>query len=203
MIQRILLAAAGVAIVAAALWHPAPQPAFTTAASSPTVRPQRSERGFVHRAGAGARAVVYVAGAVAKPGLYRLAAGSRAADAVASAGGMRPSADAAGVNLAQPVRDGDEVFVPAIGETPPLRSRVRARSRHRSRSTAPPTLALDVNSAAVDQLAAVPGIGNALAARIVALRESDGAFNSLDELLDGSGMTQSRLERARPYLVAP
>ncbi|HXF35483.1 MAG TPA: helix-hairpin-helix domain-containing protein, partial [Candidatus Acidoferrales bacterium] len=71
----------------------------------------------------------------------------------------------------------------------------------RSRTPAPPALALDVNSAALDELASVPGIGRALAARIVALRDADGAFSTLDELLDVSGMTQSRLERARPYLL--
>jgi competence protein ComEA len=157
---------------------------------------------MARRSTAGSRAVVYVAGAVAKPGLYRLPPGSRAADAVASAGGMRPAADAAGVNLAEPLRDGDEVFVPAIGETPRTRSQARTRRRRPARSPGAPALALDVNAAAVDELAAVPGIGRALAARIVAMRESDGTFATLDELLDVSGMTQSRLERARPYLRA-
>lgn len=201
MIQRIVLAVAGAAIVALALWHPAPQPAFTAAAPSPGGRALQSPGRAVRRPAAAGGAVVYVAGAVAKPGLYRLAAGARAADAVIAAGGMRPPADASGVNLAQPVRDGDEVFVPAIGDAPRMRTRVRARSR-RSRSPEVPALALDVNSAAADQLAAVPGIGSALAARIVAMRESDGAFATLDELLDVSGMSQSRLERARPYLLA-
>jgi competence protein ComEA len=201
MIQRIALAVAGAAIVVLALWHPAPQPVFATAASSPGMRAPEPRRRVAHRQGADARAVVYVAGAVAKPGLYRLAPGARAADAVTAAGGMRPSADAAGVNLAEPVRDGDEVLVPAIGDAPRMRSRSRSRSR-RSRSPGVPALALDVNSAAADQLAAVPGIGSALAARIVAMRAADGAFSTLDELLDVSGMTQSRLERARPYLLA-
>lgn len=199
MIQRIALALAGAAIVAMALWHPAPQPTFTSAAPSPGMRTAPSRR-FAHHSPAGNRAVVYVAGAVVKPGLYRLAAGARAADAVAAAGGMRPSADAAGANLAEPVRDGDEVFVPAIGDAPRAHSRVRSRNGRR-RTPGPPALALDVNSAVPDQLAAIPGIGRALAARIVALREADGAFSTLDELLDVSGMTQSRLERARPYLL--
>lgn len=201
MIQRIALAAAGIIILALALWHPAPQPAFTAIASSPAVRALSSGRRYAHRSAA-ERAVIYVAGAVVKPGLYRLPSGARAADAVAAAGGMRPVADAAGVNLAQPVRDGDEVFVPAIGDAPRARSRGRAHSRRRSRSAAVPTRTLDVNTAGAGELAAVPGIGRALAARIVAMREADGAFSTLDELLDVSGMTQSRLERASPYLFA-
>lgn len=201
MIQRIAVVVAGAAIVAVALWHPAPQPALVITASTPGMRALPPFRRAARRPAAGP-AVVYVAGAVVKPGLYHLAAGARAADAVTAAGGMRPSADAAGVNLAQPVSDGDEVFVPAIGDAPRTRSHVRARGRRRSRSPGVPALALDVNSAAADQLAAVPGIGNALAARIVAMREADGAFTTLDELLDVSGMSQSRLERARPYLLA-
>ena len=201
MIQRVALACAGAVVVAAALWHPAPQPAFAPV-SPATGSPQTpGSRRFARGAGAGVRAVVYVAGAVAKPGLYHLGDGSRAADAVAAAGGMNPSADAAGVDLAAPVRDGDEVFVPAIGERSRTHSRVRARGARRSRSAAP-ALALDVNTAAAGELAAVPGIGRAIAERIVALRAAEGAFATLDELLDVAGMTQSRLERARPYLLA-
>ncbi|HZZ00874.1 MAG TPA: helix-hairpin-helix domain-containing protein [Candidatus Baltobacteraceae bacterium] len=203
MIQRIALVAAGAVVVAIALRHPAPQPAFTTVSSSSSPRALPAGQRFAQRrAAATGPSVVYVAGAVAKPGLYRLTSESRAADAVAAAGGMRPSADAAGVNLAARVRDGDEVFVPAIGEAPRSGARVRARSSGRRRTPEPPVLALDVNAAAEDQLAAVPGIGRALAARIVAMREADGAFSTLDALLDVSGMTQSRLERARPYLSA-
>lgn len=200
MIGRIVLAAAGAAIVALALWHPAPQPALLGAGSAPAAR-VRSDARAARRSTADGRAVVYVAGSVAKPGLYRLAAGSRAADAVSAAGGMRQAADAAGVNLAEPVRDGDEIFVPAVGQAPRAHVRVRSRSNRRGRAPGPPALGLDVNTAAADELAAVPGIGAELAARIVALRQADGAFSTLDELLDVSGMTQSRLERARPYLL--
>jgi len=171
-------------------------------ASSASPRAVPPSRRFARRAVSAEPSVVYVAGAVAKPGLYRLGPEARAADAVAAAGGMRSSADSGGVNLAARLRDGDEVFVPALGETPRTRTRMRARSTSgRSRTPAPPALALDVNAAGEDQLAAVPGIGRALAARIVALREADGAFTTLDELLDVSGMTQSRLERAKPYLT--
>ena len=68
------------------------------------------------------------------------------------------------------------------------------------RASPPPEGSVDVNAADAAELAAVPGIGRAIAARIVELREREGAFTSLDELLDVAGMTQTRLERARPYL---
>ncbi|MGB9650252.1 MAG: helix-hairpin-helix domain-containing protein, partial [Candidatus Cybelea sp.] len=62
---------------------------------------------------------------------------------------------------------------------------------------------VDVNRSDAAELAAVPGIGRAVAQRVVELRRREGAFASLDELLDVAGMTQSRLERARPYLRQP
>ena len=78
------------------------------------------------------------------------------------------------------------------------------RSAHaRRRSTKPSLESVDVNRSDAAELAAVPGIGRAVAQRIVELRRREGGFASLDELLDVAGMTQSRLERARPYLRQP
>jgi competence protein ComEA len=166
--------------------------------------------------------VVYVAGAVARPGLYALRDGARAADAVARAGGLRSDADSTSVNLAQRVSDGDEVEVAVLGERTGRRvartsgSRFRhSRSAHtrsgRSRrddaehpsDAVSAESAVDVNVADASSLSGVPGIGRAIAARIVELRERTGPYATLDELLDVAGMTQSRLERARPYLREP
>ena len=122
------------------------------------------------------------------------------------AGGLGASADGAGVNLAQRASDGDEIYVPAAGErtTRAADSRHRTTSgRPRRRAVHPPDASVDVNRADAGELAAVPGIGRAIAQRIVELRRREGAFASLDELLDVAGMTQSRLERARPYLRQP
>ncbi|HEY6326224.1 MAG TPA: ComEA family DNA-binding protein, partial [Candidatus Cybelea sp.] len=171
------------------------------ALAGPSASP--AARWFRHaaRAGRDDDLVVYVAGAVRTPGLYNLRPGDRVARAVALAGGMRAAADAAGVNLAQRPGDGDEIYVPVQGE-----KQQRARSsgpRGRRRASPPPGGSVDVNRAGAAELAAVPGIGRAVAARIVELREREGGFTSLDELLDVAGMTQTRLERARPYLRSP
>ena len=151
--------------------------------------------------------VVYVTGAVKRPGLYQLRAGDRYARAVELAGGLEASADSDGVNLAQRASDGDEIDVPAAGATTRSSSTRRAAANHhRSRrrlATAPPDASVDVNAAGEAELAAVPGIGRAVAGRIVELRQREGNFASLDELLDVAGMTASRLERARPYLHDP
>jgi competence protein ComEA len=204
MIARIALAA-GVAfvIVALALRHPAPQGAtqslsVATAKAGAEMPYSAAHRHRSDRTAPTGELVVYVAGAVKRPGLYRLKYGDRYARAVALAGGFAPSADAAGVNLAERVADGEEIYVPLAGETP--RTRVHGPHPRRRAASPPPDGSVDVNTADAAELAAVPGIGRAVAARIVEVRERDGSFASLDELLDVAGMTQSRLERARPYL---
>jgi comEA protein len=208
MIVRIAFIAAALGLAAAALWHPVRRPLMQGLGTSPAFdsATDASPAAYRHhrrvaRLASDASVVVYVAGAVAKPGLYHLRAGDRYARAVALAGGLSASADPAGVNLAARAADGDEIYVPAAGES----SRGRAGARHGRRRSAPPppASAVDLNAAGADELAPVPGIGRAVAQRIVELRDREGNFTSIDELLDVAGMTQARLERARPYLQEP
>lgn len=151
-----------------------------------------------HRHAAAVPVVVYVAGAVRRPGLYRLRAGARADDALRAAGGFRPDADTAAVNLAAHVDDGDEVRVAALGEPTP-RVRSTARSRRAGKTASPPPV-VDLNGAGTAQLSRIPGIGAAIAQRIVDVRDRDGPYETLDQLLDVAGMTAARLNRASPYL---
>jgi competence protein ComEA len=204
MITRAALIAAAVGIAIFALWHPvprtalAPMPAATATSDAGDYSGARHRRS-VRTSPPSSEVVVYVVGAVRRPGLYHLRPDDRYAQAVALAGGLRASADAAGVNLAQRAADGEEIDVPAAGEAP--RGRLhQPRSRRRHTATPPPDGSVDINAAGAAELAVVPGIGRAIAARIVALRDREGNFASLDELLDVAGMTQSRIERARPYL---
>jgi competence protein ComEA len=199
-----LVVAATLALGAFAVWHPAPRAVVQSlSVATPRSHPDSTDSGARHhralqRVAPAGELVVYVAGAVVRPGLYHLHLGDRYARAVASAGGLRASADAAGVNLAQRAADGEEIYVPVAGETPRTRAYETRTRRHRA--TPPPDGSVDVNTADAAELAAVPGIGRAVASRIVELREREGSFASLDELLDVAGMTQSRLERARSYL---
>lgn len=209
MLLRFALAAGVLGLAAFALWHPAGAPLAQTAAATPLPVPSYAPSAETHDRRHGARAfgnegdlVVYVTGAVKRPGLYHLHSGDRDAQAVVLAGGMRGAADSAGVNLAQRAADGDEIDVPAMGETLPRRAGER-HGRHRSARHPPSGASIDVNQSSAAELAAVPGIGRAIAQRIVELREREGSFATLDELLDVAGMTQSRLERARPYLRQP
>lgn len=206
MAIRIVLVGAVAALMALALLHPAARPPVGTvsALSSETALPapawNRAHRRRAVRAPAGDE-VVYVAGAVKRPGLYRVRESDRAAQAVELAGGFTAAADPAGVNLAAHLADGDEIYVPLTGELRHAGTSHHRRSRH-ARATPPPQGSVDVNRADATELATVPGIGRSIASRIVSLREQQGAYASLDELLDVAGMTQTRLERARPYLQA-
>jgi competence protein ComEA len=136
--------------------------------------------------------VVHVVGAVRRPGLYRLKEGARVADAVARAGGARPKADLALVNLAAPVADGQQVIVPgrAIpGQAP----------RPAGGDASGP---VSLSSATVEQLDELPGVGPVTAQKIVEYRERHGAFGSIEELDAIPGIGPARLEQLRE-LVTP
>ena len=201
MLSRYALVAAALGLAAFLIWHPARRPIVAQAAA--TSQPPLELGGDSGDGSAGrlhhrrvrldpgdGELVVYVAGAVKRPGLYHL-----------RAGGLSAAADAGAVNLAQRANDGDEIYVPVAGK--PLHGRSSERHGRRRPAHPTPTGAVDVNRSDAAELAAVPGIGRAIAARIVELREREGSFASLDELLDVAGMTQTRLERAHPYLRQP
>jgi competence protein ComEA len=134
--------------------------------------------------------VVDVAGAVRHPGLRRLARGTRVADAVAAAGGATAKAELALVNLAAPLADGEQIVVPARGS--PL-----AAAAGGSASSAP----LDLNSATPEQLDALPGIGPATAAKIIAYRQAHGPFQSVDELDAVPGIGPARIEQLKGLVL--
>lgn len=170
--------------------------------------------------------VIYVAGQVARPGLYTVPANARGADALHAAGGPLPDADLVAVNLAARLVDGDEVAVPARGSSGHRAARARrsgepaaSRPRHakhsgrRHRRTGSvaagqadaqregPAELVDLNTADGDALETLPGIGPALAERIVTVRDQSGPFASADDLLDVGGMTQSKLDAIAPYIT--
>jgi competence protein ComEA len=150
--------------------------------------------------------VVSVVGLVHKPGLVTLQPGARIADAVAAAGGTLDGADLIGLNMAQRVADGDQIIVgiaPAPGEPPKLGSGVtpasgQPTSPRRSGSPSGPAAGpLDLNTATVEQLDALPGIGPVTAAAIVAWRDANGKFTTVDQLGDVDGIGPARLEKLR------
>ncbi|KTR96700.1 competence protein ComEA [Microbacterium testaceum] len=132
---------------------------------------------------------VHIAGAVRAPGLYRLAAGDRVADAVARAGGFTDDAERAGVNLARPVADGEQIVVPVIGATPDDNGGTGT-------ATAAGGL-VDLNTATREQLDTLPRVGPAIADRIIAWRKENGRFTSVDDLGSVPGIGEKMLDGLR------
>ena len=196
--NRWLFGAAAVAIALIAALHPVTRPAVVSLAPSPVSEPIKRGRASPRVPPA---IVVYVVGAVAHRGLYRLGAQARASEAVRLAGGFTADADPQGVNLAERLEDGEEVVVPRVGEAAPLsHSPKHTRHRKRKRSFSLPAQSVDLNRANAAALATLPGIGQTLAQRIVAYRSLNGPFANTDELLDVAGMTQRRLDAVTPYV---
>ena len=141
--------------------------------------------------------VVHVAGAVSQPGVYRLPPGARVADALAAAGGPTPAGDPTRLNLAQAVDDGSRVYLPAVREQPPQPLVPQGGDGSRTSSGGVPDDAVvDVNTATVDELDALPGVGPATAAAIVRQRENR-RFDSVDDLLAVPGIGPAKLEALR------
>lgn len=186
--QRRLLAAALVLVgvlvlVAPRVVHRGGQCSHTPCALAPPLRVART----VHTA---PRLVVDVAGAVRRPGLYRLGAGTRVDDAVAAAGGGTARADLTAVNLAAPLSDGEQVVVPARG------------AAGAASGPAGSTI-VDLNSATAEQLDTLPGVGPSTAAKIIAYRQQHGAFHSLAELDAISGIGPSKLAELKGLVSPP
>ncbi len=147
-------------------------------------------------------AFVHVAGAVRRPGLYRLDSGARVAEALAEAGGPLPRAELTAVNLAARIADGQQVVVPRVGQA------VGAGGAPAGLGTggaggaggAAGGVKLSLASATAEQLEELDGIGPTLAERIIEFRDAEGGLTSLDQLGEVDGIGESRLASLREGL---
>jgi competence protein ComEA len=156
--------------------------------------------------------VVSVVGLVHTPGLVTLAPGARIADALQAAGGPVNGADTIGLNMARPVGDGEQIVVglaPVSGQPTALGSSVASGSAPVSGAPGPRVSGtvkpkagevLDLNTATVEQLDALPGVGPVTAAAIVSWRQANGKFTSVDQLADVDGIGPARLDKLRPLV---
>jgi len=131
---------------------------------------------------------VHVSGAVERPGLYRLDDGARVVDVVAAAGGLSDDADAAQINLARPLADGEQVQVPRVGEAPLEVAGTRDGL-------------VDLNTADAATLDTLPRVGPAIAERIIAWRDENGRFTSVDDLLAVPGIGEKMLAGLRDLVT--
>ncbi len=136
--------------------------------------------------------LVDVCGAVRRPGVYRLPAGSRINDALLKAGGETRKADLTLVNRAASLSDGQQVLVP---------EKVTATAAAASSSGSGAVAPIHLNSATLEQLDELPGVGPATAQRIIDYRTANGLFKSVDELDSVSGIGPAKLAELRDLVV--
>jgi competence protein ComEA len=173
----------------------APRPDAADGAAAGTVRIER-ERGTSQ--------LVHVAGAVRRPGVYRLPAGARVQEAVRRAGGARPGADVNAINLAAKVADGQQVVVPArapraTGTSAATSAPGAGASATAGAATSAP---VSLNSATAEQLDTLDGVGPATADKIIRWRTQHGGFRSVEDLAQVPGIGPKRMaalrERVQP-----
>jgi competence protein ComEA len=137
--------------------------------------------------------VVDVAGDVRHPGLLRLPAGSRVQDAIVAAGGATRKAQLDAVNLAAPVADGEQIVVPGSG--------AGGAAAASSPAGSSPSAPLDLSSATLEQLEALPGIGPVTAQKILDYRQQHGAFHSVSELEGVPGIGPAHLAQLKGWVI--
>jgi competence protein ComEA len=220
---RMLAAVVLVAVLGVVAWRvlapPSPPPEMELPFAEPAAEPASGEEGAAPagapgpggagaavtgpgdeiggEVGAGGEVVVHVAGAVMTPGVQRLPGGARVIDGVDAAGGALPDADLARVNLAAPLVDGQQVYVPRRGEVPPVPLPDAGADGADGAGAGP----VDVNQATADQLDELPGVGPATAEAIIAHRDEHGPFASVDDLLDVRGIGEAKLEQLRDLVT--
>ncbi|MGW5783022.1 helix-hairpin-helix domain-containing protein [Streptomyces sp. NPDC003757] len=162
-----------------------------------TTGPSRS--GSASSPTAGAEIVVDVGGKVREPGIHTLPAGSRVADALRAAGGVRPGTKTDGLNQARFLVDGEQVIVGASAPAPPPPG---AQPAPGGQAGAGPAAPVSLNTATTEQLDTLPGVGPVLAQHIIDYRTQHGGFRSVDELREVNGIGERRFADLRD-LVRP
>ncbi|GAA4286269.1 ComEA family DNA-binding protein [Georgenia daeguensis] len=155
--------------------------------------------------------VVHVAGSVADPGVVELPTGARVREAVDAAGGATVEADLGAVNLARVLVDGEQVYVPVEGERPPgadagggaaaAGAGAGVSGTDGAGAGAPAGAPVNLNTATAAELDSLPGVGPAIAQRILEWRDLNGSFTSVDDLDEVSGIGPATLERLRPLVT--
>ncbi len=139
--------------------------------------------------------MVQVSGEVVFPGVYAMESGDRLIDAIAAAGGIAPNADLSGVNLSKRVQDETRYHIPAMGEATPVVAREMTSAAKDSGGL------IDLNTAQDNELQTLPGIGPSLAGAILAYREDNGPFSSVDDVDKVPGIGPKTLDSIRPLVT--
>ena len=145
--------------------------------------------------------VVHVCGAVENPGIYTLPAGSRLYEAVAMAGGFSKEADTSYHNLARSIEDGERIYILSVAETKELTTEQQVAGEAGVSISSQTNALVNLNTATIEQLMTLPGIGEARAKEILAYRAKIGRFTDIEELMNVSGIGESRFENVKDKIT--
>ncbi len=185
LLAAVFLAAVGLTLVFTRKSQPAVPVAAPTVVTSPSAMPaSRSPSASPSPAG---EIVVEVVGKVRDPQVVTLPEGARVLDAVEAAGGVRPGVDTTDQNLARVLVDGEQIRIGLPAPAP------AARSTGSPGGTASPATGgvIDINTATAEVLEQIPGVGPVLAQRIIAYREQNGGFQTVEQLMEVSGIGEA------------
>ncbi len=172
---------------------PGGQSVLAFASSAPAASPSASS------AATPAEIVVYVCGAVRRPGVYHMATGARISDLLEAAGGAAAKAELQAVNLAARLADGEQVVVPAQGAS--VVAAASAGAGDSNGGAAAATAPVNLNTATLEQLDALPGVGPATAQKIIDYRTANGGFKSVDDLKNVSGIGDAKFADLQPLVT--
>lgn len=144
--------------------------------------------------------IVHVSGEVNAPGVVRLESPARVIDAVDEAGGPTSEAELGLINLAQPIEDGTHIHVPVQGDGTPSAGVVSGGDQLEDSAGGSFAHGININTATQTELETIPGVGPVTAQAIIAWREGNGSFSSVDQLIDVNGIGPKTLEQLRDHV---
>ncbi len=144
---------------------------------------------------------VYVNGAVVRPEVYTLPPNTIIRDALLAAGGTTGEADLNFINLAQPLQDGQQIYVPRVGETISQPSQTTSSSSSSTLSNNAPGAIVNINTATLADLDTLPGIGPAIAQRIIDYREANGPFTAIEDIMNVSGIGPATFDKIKDLIT--
>lgn len=145
--------------------------------------------------------LVHICGAVANPGVYELAEGDRICHAVEKAGGFTTQADQNYLNQAQKITDGMRIYIPTQEETALAAEDILLLTDDLQQAHASESGLININTAGLEQLCSLPGIGEGKAQNIIAYREEKGSYTSIEEIMNVEGIKEGLFEKIRDKIT--
>ena len=190
--------------------EPGGEPLFAlSSAASPSAAAAAAAPASPSAGATAAQVVVYLCGAVRRPGVYHLDQGARVADLLALGGGALAKAELQAINLAAPLTDGQQVVVPEKGAAGAVAAAAPAAPAAPGGASGAgaggaatvPGAPVNLNTATLDQLDALPGVGPSTAQKIIDYRTANGGFKSVDDLNNVSGIGDVRFEALKDLVT--